>query len=242
MMANISSAFTLFIAMFIIYNSFAIAVTQRRNEIGVLRSLGATLRQIQTLFLTETTLIGVIGAMAGVGLGVAIGRAVVPLISTLIADVYGVSQQVDVVDVNPSMLLLAAGIGILSSLVGALIPARHAGRMDPVRALQKGAHQLPSAREHQTRRVAAFLLAGLAVACLSFTISRIVFYAGYAAAVAVTLLLAPTLSIGLARGMRPLMQWLRPVESRWPPTAIALRTGRRPVWRHSCCRSPSRRV
>ena len=42
MMVNISSLFALFIGMFIIYNSFAIAVTQRRSEIGILRALGAT--------------------------------------------------------------------------------------------------------------------------------------------------------------------------------------------------------
>ena len=41
MMVNISSLFALFIGMFIIYNSFAIAVTQRRSEIGILRALGA---------------------------------------------------------------------------------------------------------------------------------------------------------------------------------------------------------
>jgi putative ABC transport system permease protein len=44
MMVGISSLFALFIGMFIIYNSFAIAVTQRRSEIGVLRALGATRR------------------------------------------------------------------------------------------------------------------------------------------------------------------------------------------------------
>ena len=42
MMVNISSLFALFIGMFIIYNAFAIAVTQRRSEIGILRALGAT--------------------------------------------------------------------------------------------------------------------------------------------------------------------------------------------------------
>ena len=51
---GVSSLFALFIGMFIIYNSFAIAVTQRRRDIGVLRALGAFRSQIRTLFLTGT--------------------------------------------------------------------------------------------------------------------------------------------------------------------------------------------
>ncbi len=58
---NISSAFALFIGMFIIYNSFAIAVTQRRTEIGILRALGASRAQIRWLFLGESVLAGAAG-------------------------------------------------------------------------------------------------------------------------------------------------------------------------------------
>ena len=53
MMIGISSLFALFIGMFIIYNSFAIAVSQRRSEIGILRALGATRGQVRRLFLGE---------------------------------------------------------------------------------------------------------------------------------------------------------------------------------------------
>src|SRR5579864_4722304 len=49
--ANITSAFALFIGLFIIYNTFQIAVAQRRSEIGILRALGAMRRQIRTIFL-----------------------------------------------------------------------------------------------------------------------------------------------------------------------------------------------
>ena len=58
MMVGISSLFALFIGMFIIYNSFAIAVTQRRSEIGILRALGATRGQIRWLFLGESAVTG----------------------------------------------------------------------------------------------------------------------------------------------------------------------------------------
>src|SRR6185295_14025078 len=62
---TISSLFALIVGMFIIYNSFAIAVTQRRSEIGILRALGATRGQIQRLFFLESIIAGLIGSAIG---------------------------------------------------------------------------------------------------------------------------------------------------------------------------------
>src|SRR5207244_11432511 len=73
----ISSLFALMVGMFIIYNSFAIAVTHRRSEIGVLRALGATRGQIQRLFLLESIVAGTWGSVIGavVGIAAALGIA-----------------------------------------------------------------------------------------------------------------------------------------------------------------------
>jgi len=73
--SNITSVFALFIGMFIIYNTFAIAVTQRRSEIGILRALGATRSQIRTLFLAESAIAGLTGSVLGVVFGIALARA-----------------------------------------------------------------------------------------------------------------------------------------------------------------------
>ena len=67
--ANITSVFALFIGMFIIYNTFQIAVTQRRAEIGILRALGATRGQIRTLFLGESVVAGLFGSVLGLLVG-----------------------------------------------------------------------------------------------------------------------------------------------------------------------------
>ena len=77
MMVGISSLFALFIGMFIIYNSFAIAVTQRRSEIGILRALGATRGQIARILLAEYSLLGFLGGLTGMLLSIAGGWAVV---------------------------------------------------------------------------------------------------------------------------------------------------------------------
>ena len=151
MMVNISSLFALFIGMFIIYNSFAIAVTQRRSEIGILRALGATRGQIRRLFLGESAITGLVGSLAGLGFGVLIARGVAASIGTLINDVYGVAQHADEVAADPKLLGAALAIGLATSVVAALIPARNAARVDPVQALQKGKYQVLSAGESRVR-------------------------------------------------------------------------------------------
>src|SRR5207245_4503321 len=95
MMVGISSLFALFIGMFIIYNSFAIAVTERRAEIGILRALGATRAQIRWLFLGESAVTGVIGSLGGLVFGILIARAIAASIAVLISDSYGVAQHAD---------------------------------------------------------------------------------------------------------------------------------------------------
>ncbi|HUK32312.1 MAG TPA: FtsX-like permease family protein [Vicinamibacterales bacterium] len=212
MMVNISSLFALFIGMFIIYNSFAIAVTQRRSEIGILRALGATRAQIRWLFLGESAVTGVLGSIGGVLFGMLIAKGIAASIGTLINDVYGVAQRADDVATSPMLLLTALGIGIATSVVAALIPASHAARVDPVQALQKGKYQMLSTAESRSRVVLAGVCCVVSVGCLVFSHMRAAFYLGYALAVVVALLLSPMLSVALTRALRPLLKAVRPVE------------------------------
>ncbi len=212
MMVNISSLFALFIGMFIIYNAFSIAVTQRRSEIGVLRALGATRAQVQWLFLGESAVIGLVGSCAGLLFGLLIARGIAASIGDLISDVYGVAQRANEVATSPWLLAGAIVIGIATSMVAAVIPARQAARVDPVQALQKGKYQLLSVGESRLRGWLAAALAAFAVGCLLAGGSRFTFYAGYVIAIAVALLLGPILSLGLARALRPLLRLIRPVE------------------------------
>jgi putative ABC transport system permease protein len=212
MMVGISSLFALFIGMFIIYNSFSIAVTQRRSEIGILRALGATRRQVRWLFLGESAVTGLVGSIGGVLFGILIARGIAASIGTLIADVYGVAQHADELATNPVLLALALAIGVGTSIVAAAIPARNAARVDPVQALQKGKYQVLSAGESRVRAIAAAVCAVISIACLVAANSRPLFYLGYALAILVALLLGPLLSLALAKAIRPLLKWARPVE------------------------------
>ena len=69
-----------------------------------------------------------------------------------------------------------------------------------------------SSGENRLRAVLALVLAAVSVGCLIFGQSRPVFYAGYASAVFVALLLGPAASLAYAKLLRPLLKLLRPVE------------------------------
>jgi putative ABC transport system permease protein len=211
--ANINSAFALFIGMFIIYNSFSIAVAQRRREIGILRALGASRRQIRTLFLVESGLSGLVGSTLGLGFGVLLSRGLALYISGLIAGVYGIAERTTEIATEPRLMLFGLLMGVVTSVLAGFIPARNASRVDPIQALQKGRYQVLSAGENRMRRLAAILLGASSIALLVFAArSMALFYAGFAMAVVALLLLSPTGALWLTRAMRPALRWLRPVE------------------------------
>ncbi len=146
--------------MFIIYNSFAIAVTQRRSEIGILRALGATRGQIRWLFLGESAVTGLIGSLGGVGVRRPDrARASRRRSARSISDVYGVGAARRRGRRRARGCSAAAlAIGVATSIVAALVPARNAARVDPVQALQKGKYQVLSAGENRVRGVLAAVL------------------------------------------------------------------------------------
>ena len=209
---NVASLFALFIGMFIIYNSFAIAVTQRRAEIGILRALGATRGQIRALFLGESAIAGLAGSAVGIVFGLLMARTMAANANSLMDSVFGLSANADQVLVQPWLLVTAAAVGISTSMIAALLPARNAARVDPVKALQKGRYQVLSAGENRRRRAAAFAAIAIAAGCLLFGHSDAAFYSGYVLAMLAMLLLTPALSLYLSRLLRGPLKLLRPVE------------------------------
>ena len=212
MLANITSLFALFIGMFIIYNSFAIAVTQRRGEIGIVRALGATRGQIQALFLTESAILGLIGASFGVLFGLLIASGISASLGNFLGEIYGVAQRAGEVSSDPRLLLGALLMGVVTSVIAAWIPARAAAGVDPVQALQKGRYQQLTKGENRLRRQIASALFVIVFFCLFFAQNRIIFYSGYFLTVIAGLLLVPTVALWLSKAIRPAMKFLRPVE------------------------------
>jgi putative ABC transport system permease protein len=209
---GISSLFALFIGMFIIYNSFSIAVTQRRPEIGILRALGATRSQIRTLFLGESAVAGLIGSSIGAVVGLAFARSLTGFTGTLMDQLFGVPNNTQEVLVDPRVILGAVALGVVMSMIAAFIPARSAARVEPIQALQKGRYQVLGAGENRVRRIAALIASAAALACLPFTRYHAALYSGFLLTVIAGLLLTPFLSLELARLLRRPLKWLRPIE------------------------------
>jgi putative ABC transport system permease protein len=209
--ADLTSAFALFIGLFIIFNTFSIAVTQRRREIGILRTLGATQAQIRALYLGESAVIGLVGSCAGIGAGLLIARVMARFIGSYLGEVYGVSQRTEEITTNPKLLLIALGIGIATSLIAAILPASNAARTDPVLAMQPGKIQMVRAGESRARRMIAIVLLGAVGVLVAVPIHWGV-YAAFALTIFAALLLAPSGSLWLSKLLRPVMRAISPVE------------------------------
>jgi len=210
--ANVTSLFALFIGLFLIYNTFSIAVTQRRSEIGILRALGAARGQIQRLFLIESGIAGLAGSLLGILLGIFMARGLAAYVGSFFGEVYGVGERAEEVSANPALLAFALLIGVATSLIAGWIPARSAGRVDPVKALQKGRVQVISAGENRIRRWTALAMLAAAIGCVFLGQRAFFFYTGYMLSVVAVLLLTPALCTWLTNLLRPALKWMRPVE------------------------------
>jgi putative ABC transport system permease protein len=117
-----------------IINTLVMAILERRREIGILKALGATDRDVRSLFFAEAGAMGLFGGLFGVALGWLIGSAL-----TWGTTIYLHRQNLPGVKISyvPWWLALGAiGFAIVVSLVAGLYPAARAARLNPVEALR----------------------------------------------------------------------------------------------------------
>lgn len=160
---NISSGVALAIGTFLIWNAFQVAVNRRRRDVGTLRSLGATPRQVQALFLLEAVVLGAAGGILGLVLGAGASHSFLAMMSRTSEQLFGVAGA-GVVHFGASVVGQAIALGVGASLVGAWAPARAASRISAVEAFAKGSHQAREARHPGARLAVGTLLLAVAAA------------------------------------------------------------------------------
>jgi putative ABC transport system permease protein len=106
-----------------IMNIMLVTVTERTREIGLMKSLGYTRKDILTLFLIESTILSLLGGICGTALG--IGVAFIANYFLDLPNVFPVNQ-----------ILIGFIVSILVGLVAGIYPANKAARMDPVEAFR----------------------------------------------------------------------------------------------------------
>lgn len=128
------SLLALFVGVFLIYNTAMFAVISRRRDAGILRSLGATRREILLAFLTELILLGITGGVVGGVLGFLLSRVLTGLVGETISKLYFFVQPV-LPQWGWWVCLYGALLGVGASLVGGALPLLDLVRVDPVRIL-----------------------------------------------------------------------------------------------------------
>src|SRR5438270_2290721 len=121
----------LFVGSFIIYNTFSIIVAQRSRELGLLRAIGASGRQVTWSVTVEALVVGVFSSVVGLAAGVLVASGLQALLKGL-----GFDLPSGGVEIRPRTIVVALVLGILVTLVSALAPARRASRIPPVAALR----------------------------------------------------------------------------------------------------------
>ena len=107
-----------------------ISVLERTKEIGVLRAIGASKRNISSIFNAETFIIGLCSGVLGIG----VTLAAVPIINAVIHDVTGNMDINAVLPMNAACVLVI--LSVILTLIGGLIPSSQAAHKDPVTALR----------------------------------------------------------------------------------------------------------
>ena len=119
------------VGIFLIVNTFSMLVAQRTREIGLMRAIGSSRKQVNRSVLVEAVLLGVVGSVFGVGAGVGLAVGLMKLMGSMGMELS--TQDLTVAWTTPVTGLL---LGIVVTVLAAYIPARRAGKVSPMAALR----------------------------------------------------------------------------------------------------------
>jgi putative ABC transport system permease protein len=150
------------VGSFVIFNTFSITVAQRVSEFGMLRTLGASRRQILSSVVAEALAIGVLGAIVGVAAGFLVAKLLNALLEAFGVDLPTTGQVLE-----SRTVVVALLVGIVVTLLSSLVPAIRSTRVPPIAAMHAFSPP-PTRRRRIVLALVAILLgaAGLAAVLL----------------------------------------------------------------------------
>ncbi|HKR99078.1 MAG TPA: ABC transporter permease, partial [Candidatus Dormibacteraeota bacterium] len=124
----------LFVGAFMIFNSFSITIAQRTRELSMLRTVGASRRQVLGSVLGEAAVMGIVASVIGLGLGIGLAKGLKALFKAIGADLPGGSTVLETRTIIVSLL-----VGTLVTVIASLSPAIRATRIQPIEGVREGA-------------------------------------------------------------------------------------------------------
>jgi putative ABC transport system permease protein len=150
----------LFVGAFLIYNTFSILVAQRARELGLVRALGASGRQVLWSVALEALVTGLVASIIGLALGVFVAIGLQELLRALDIDLPSGNTVL-----LPRTIVVSLIVGTVITLIAAIAPARRAARIAPMVALREGAGA-PSSGRRRFVIGSVFALGGVAFGAL----------------------------------------------------------------------------
>jgi putative ABC transport system permease protein len=206
---RILSYISLLVGAFLIYNTISVSVVRRRAEIGILRAIGTSSRGVLLMFLGEASMLGLLGSLAGIGLGRFLAGLIVGMISDTVNALFTTSRPGSLA-LSTEAVVSALFTGTAVAFFSALIPAREAANVAPAEAMRRESRQ-HEARLHVGRdlTIAAGFAILAVVLCQFGPISGrpVLGYVATLCAVVSTALVSPAFVTFIIRALRvPLKQ------------------------------------
>jgi putative ABC transport system permease protein len=161
---TIFAGIAMFVAAFIINNTFSIIVSQRTKEMALLRAIGASGRQVRRAVLIEAAVVGLSASAIGLVAGIGVAKALQALLGSV-----GLDIPAGATVVSTSTVVISVVAGFVVTVVSAVMPARRASRVAPIAALRDVAQDRSAVSKRRAASGAgitglgvATLLAGLA--------------------------------------------------------------------------------
>jgi putative ABC transport system permease protein len=223
----LGGAGALVVGLFLVYNALAVSVAERRHDIGILRSLGATRAQVAGLFAGEAGILGLAGAVLGAPVGLALAGLAIGPMQEVLSDVF-LPMQIRQIEITPRAVVGAIVAGVVTALLAALVPALQAAMEEPAEAVRR-VPRVPALvyRLVQVAVVGLLVLAGVAgVALRGVLPPRLGAFGGVVSLLVAGLVASPLLAAGAAQLLRPVARRLLGIEGRLAADNLARSPGR----------------